>query len=91
MPRYQMEHTVGERLMASVWFAHASDDGARLALIDTANRLGLFTGRAIDQALTLSRECGTKVFRLTGEQILDRRSESSHRVIEGVAAASAGL
>jgi hypothetical protein len=71
MPMYQLEHTVDDRLMASVWFARASDDGARLALILMASRIGFFIDRATDQALVLSRECGAKVFRLTGERIRD--------------------
>jgi hypothetical protein len=75
MPRYQLEHTVDDRLMASVWFARASDDGARLALMLTASRIGLFMDRATDQALTLSRECGAKVFRLTAEQSVSGQNE----------------
>jgi len=71
MQRYQLEHTVDDRLMASVWFARASDEGARLALILTASRLGFFMNRAINQALTLSSERGSTVFRLTGEQVRD--------------------
>ena len=78
MPRYQLEHTVDDRLMGSVWFARSSDEGARLALFLMASRIGFFMDRATEQALTLSRECGAKVFRLTDEPpVLDHGSRTT--------------
>ncbi|MBB3472035.1 hypothetical protein [Sphingomonas sp. BK345] len=55
--------------MAWVRFARASDDGARLAVILAASRIGLFTDQATDQVLTLSSEGGAEVFAMTNESM----------------------
>lgn len=65
MRSYRLEHFVDDSIMASVRFARASDDGARLAVILTASRIGLFVDQAINQTLTLSRECGAPLFSMT--------------------------
>jgi hypothetical protein len=69
MPSYRLEHRVNDRVMASVRFARASDDGARLAVILAASRIGLFADQATDQALTLSSEGGAEVFAMTSESM----------------------